>query len=528
MCNKAITFGGHQTAELFTRMLRESIAGSVAHNIVWDAGAGLPVGFARASIEGRVWFDTSWSRDTGAYVRELALYGRLDAARAVAAYLITHIDRNPEGYRTCPERFEGSGSGWGSELDGTANVVVGLVRLWQRLPPDDALRGRIGAFLSQDDSPVRYIAHKLQHAPLIAGTGEFGGGWCVDGAWYNTMQNFMLRQALMASAECFEQMGRGSDARALRERADRLQNDIVQMLTDEADGGWLWCVDPNTRKPDEQAMLGRCVHGTAAVNGIGAVYADADGLDTRHWVGRERTLATLERVLGMPNRKRLFERYGVCAHVEPVAYDEGGADADAGFIPTHASWLSYCDCYAMQTMLLCDDTRRLEAALSWIVAATLMDGSPDEATIRAVREGRAMIDPDAPARTYWFQERNFAPEFAGERDIGCGKLNLVNVAEPMKLARLMLGVDDRYGDTVRMMPRLPDFWNSCEAEDWPIVTPHGVARADIRFERKNRLHSLTLRLRDGDVIDSLEVCFPNGARRQLRDVRGSVAITDGE
>jgi hypothetical protein len=106
---------------------------------------------------------------------------------------------------------------------------------------------------------------------------------------------------------------------------------------------------------------------------------------------------------------------------------------------------------------------------------------------------------------YYFYERCYLPElkeawprllresampgwiasgFDGENfDQGCGALNLVNVAEPLKIARLILGIDDSDPAQPRWIPRLPPLWQGMEALGWPVLTTQGLLHADLRVER---------------------------------------------
>ena len=70
-----------------------------------------------------------------------------------------------------------------------------------------------------------------------------------------------------------------------------------------------------------------------------------------------------------------------------------------------------------------------------------------------------------------------------EFEEGCGALNLVIVTEPLKVARLMLGVDPTARDEVRIMPRLPQCVTRIEAKNWPLLTPAGIVKADLQVER---------------------------------------------
>jgi hypothetical protein len=95
-----------------------------------------------------------------------------------------------------------------------------------------------------------------------------------------------------------------------------------------------------------------------------------------------------------------------------------------------------------------------------------------------------------------------------EMTAGCGPLNLVNVAEPLKVARLIAGVDDTSSDEVRIIPRLPPSWSGYHLRDWPIRTSHGLVRADISLEKKDGKISFDFEVKQGGPIPKLAVRLP--------------------
>lgn len=507
-----IRFNGSPSAELFTKELEESVRGALEHNLSTEETSDFPKGFAVASLPGHPWDDTCWSRDAGVFLREAALWGYFNEAVLVAGHLLSHVEANPVGYYTYPMFFKHHEKNWGYEMDGTAAVVIGMARLWQRLDNGIAIKEKLYEFLAGERSPAAFILKRLKDEPLIGGSGEFGGGWGVEGNWYNVVQNGMLRQALLACAEVEDECGHDAKAQALRDGASALFGNILKHLVDEKDGSWLWCIDPHTLLPDEAALNHPLTSAAASVNGAGSCYADAEGLEpvAASWPGVAASKATLARVYnGSRTRREQHQKYGMCTFVD---------SEDTGWLPGWASWLSYCDCYAAEAMLLLDRTDLLDPTMNWIAAATYMGGSPSAGFIAKLALGEAEVDFTRPACDFWFTERNFSPDFKGERDIGCGKLNLINVAEPMKLARMMLGVDDRYSGEVYIVPRLPDSWTGLEAGNWPVKTARGVVRVDIAFEKKPG-NKFTFRLTavEGKAIHRLTVRFPGGARKTYEE-----------
>lgn len=515
----SIQFFGSQAAELFSRELKESVQGAMANNYVSTATDRFPKGFVKASIPGHPWDDTCWTRDCGLFLREAAMWGYLEEAVCISKFLLSQVQKNHEGFFTYPMFFKGFEKGWGYEMDGTADIISGLARLWQRLPENHSHKDEIYSFLFNDASPLAYIQKKLDEKPLIAGSGEFGGGWCVPGEWYNVVQNSLIRQALLACAEIDEECRKKEQAESLRRSSAILLDNMMQYLTDLEDGSWIFCIHPHSMKLEGAALNEPHAKATASINGAGSSYADAEGLEpiADKWAGTKNTQITLHKTYNQyAIRKEQFEKFGMCTFV----------DVNASLpLEGLTSWLSYCDCYAAQVMALLDETALLDRVLNWIAATTYMGGSPTKEFIEALSRGEANVDDVNEVSTFWFTERNFSPEYDGEKDIGCGKLNLVNVAEPMKLARVMLGVDGRYSDRVKLVPRLPDSWNGVQANHWLMKTENGLVYVDMRFEKKSvGEYEMTLKIEDGKTIPLISIRFPDGSRQECVEASGSLVF----
>jgi hypothetical protein len=168
-----------------------------------------------------------------------------------------------------------------------------------------------------------------------------------------------------------------------------------------------------------QADLGDLVpHATDPLHGsVGAVTWPA---------GFTASNATFERLWAVPMRRELFERYGIWTQFDPP-FRDGCATSP-----------SYGQGYAMGSMLLMDRTEMAGKALRWLANATYDRGQLHD--------------------KFFLFEQLWAPPRAGMARVGCGELNLVCVMEPLKTARLMLGIDDDTSSTagvVRWIPRLP-------------------------------------------------------------------------
>jgi hypothetical protein len=119
---------------------------------------------------------------------------------------------------------------------------------------------------------------------------------------------------------------------------------------------------------------------------------------------------------------------------------------------------------------------------------------------------------------YYFFERMYSPDATGKMELtaGCGPLNLVNVSEPLKVARLIAGVDDESANEVKIIPRLPPSWSGYRLENWPIRTSHGIVRADISFEKKDGTVNFVLQVKEGGPIPKLAVRLPQKSKTVWR------------
>ena len=163
-----VRFFGSESAELFSLEIEASFQGVLTKNFVSDP-ASPNAGFVFASIDGRPWSDTMWTRDAGTFLRELALWGDLEHACLLADCLMSLVWRNSEGFYTFPEHFKPGQPGSGSEMDGTGAIVIGLVLLWERLDPRSPARRRIEDFLHRRVSPLAYMLYRLERSPAHRG-----------------------------------------------------------------------------------------------------------------------------------------------------------------------------------------------------------------------------------------------------------------------------------------------------------------------------------------------------------------------
>lgn len=496
----SLRFFGSPTADLFTKELDESFQGVLDKSFYAEPGGGHPAGFISASLPGFPWAGTMWSRDGGTFMRELVMRGYYRHASLLAECLMHLVDKNQSGFYSFPEYFKGSEHGSGAELDGTSSIVIGMVLLWERLPAADPVRGDIQRFLFQQASPLNGMESELQSKPLVAGSGEFGCGLGNPGLCYNVVQNDLVRLAFLAAANMADEAGDRKRSVEYRSLAARLGEGMARYLV-AGDGAWIWCVDGNTMKPDPRILNSEGNKGIGSINGVASMYADVLGLQPLQssWLPEiKHSEATFQDLYNTPLRKSEFDRYGIWTQFDLLA---GG----------YLSSPSYGQGYAIQTMLLLDNMTMAGKALSWLANATY---SP-------VPEYKLHRDS-----RYYFYERTYSPDAVGKIPLaeGCGALNLVNVSEPLKVSRLMLGVDDHSLQQVDILPRIPPGWTGVEAHNWPIRTRSGVVRANIFYQKAGDGAEFTLTVLDGLKIADLRVRLPAKDGFAWREAKNATSV----
>lgn len=478
----SLRFFGSPTADLFSREIEASFAGALEKDYVPVATAAEPAGFINASPQGQGWYGTMWTRDGGTFLRELTMRGEFEQASLLARCLMQMVEKNDAGYYFYPRYFRGNTKGSGTELDGTSSIVIGLVLLWERLPATDPLRHEIQSFLLEDASPVAYVRVLLSKAPLLPGSGEFGCGMQVQGECDNVVQNNLVRLALEAVSRMESALGDRKASVRDHELAVTLRRSMDRYLV-AADGAWIWAIDASTLAPDPKVLNARTNLGFGGTNGVLAMTADVLGLQP---ASQDPGLAAHSRQTFLdlyeePRRKEQFDRFGIWTQFDVL---EGGVLTSA----------SYGQGYALQDMLLTDDLSMADKAMTWLANATYQPGYD--------------LKRSSP---YFFYERYYSPEAPGKVVLGagCGALNLVNVSEPLKVSRLILGVDDSNPAYTAILPRLLPDWKRMEAHDWPILTDHGVVRADIVLERADSRATLRVTVLNRAKLTHLRVRLPS-------------------
>ena len=465
-----VSFTGDSLAVMFTRELSESYTGVLTHSYISTPNGNTPIGFVHASPPDQGWSGTWWTRDGGTFMREQLLGGSFEHASASADALMNLVDKNEEGFYASPEYFRNRSMATGSEIDGTATIIMSLAALWQRIP-ESPFRHKIYDFLHQDASPVRGLCNQIGKHKLITGTGEFGQGCC--GPYKpvcNVVQNNQSWMAIEAVAKMEYIHGDTATAQSYREYAHRLRYAILKHFTNPADRSWYWTLDPGSLAPvNLPNVVGS--ENFAGINGCLSHYSDVMGLEPLqfHWKGIDIGLNTFKKLLKYPTRAKGWNSYGLfilgALNQCSPAYDQG---------------------YALHTMLIFDMDTLADKAIRSLAYYTYNRGQ--------------RYSP------YHFFESWSIPPLQNDGTRGCGALNLVNVSESMKSARLMVGIDDRQTDTTIIIPRCPISWTGYTAQNWPVLTPSGIVRVDIQLKQTGRENStLSITVRNNKTIPAVRV-----------------------
>ena len=482
-----LIFSGCPEAGLFTREVRESLAGVLAKNCDWPAEPG----FVSASVDGRFWWDTMWTRDAGVFLREMAYWDCLDHGVETARCLFRHAQPNEQGYRMFPMFFHAGEPAAGSELDGTAAILIGAVLLCERLPRAHPAQQEIWSCLSEPMSPARGLLAALADAPLVAGSGEFGGGCGIEGEFFNVVQNNLVRLALLAVARLATVQGDAALAAHCSAAAQSVLDGMLSHLR-YPDGSWMWC----RRTPDSAIDWDILDHeinaGFGGLNGVLAMASDVLGFLPDHpdetWI--QASVRTFLSLLSRPSRLQQFARHGLWTQFDR-------------YLQGYLTGPSYGHGYAIQCMQWMDWPDLYTPAINWLARATheLLPGQ----TLHR--------DSD-----YWFYERYYSPDAVGQIALeeGCGALNLVCVMEPLKIARLILGLDDHDPNHIRLIPRLPLGWTRAEARGVPVLTPQGVARVDVEMEADHLGAVRHVRLRADQPLPQLSARLGTALRPEWK------------
>jgi hypothetical protein len=249
------------------------------------------------------------------------------------------------------------------------------------------------------------------------------------------------------------------------------------------DGSWIWCRNAPGMELDPAVLEHEINAGFGGINGILAMSSDVLGLlpAERNEPWLLPSVQTFLHLACTPDRLRQFSTHGIWTQFDRYW---------GGFLASP----SYGHGYAVHCMQLMDWPELYTPAIHWLANATfqLLPGQ--------------ILHRDSP---YWFYERYYSPDAVGKVPLeeGCGALNLVCVTEPLKIARLILGLDDSNPNNLRLIPRLPLGWTRVQARQAPVLTPAGMKRVDIEVNANQRGEVTDVKIQPEGAVPGLKVRF---------------------
>ncbi len=333
----------------------------------------------------------------------------------------------------------------------------------------------------------------LEKQLFVPGSGEFGGGCGIDGFYYNVVQNGLCRLALLAGARLAKLCKESTLSKGYKTVAEKLKQNMLEHFVDE-NNSWIWCLDISTLKPDETIVKHYINDGFGGINGVVGMQSDILGMkpELKDWMGFDISQNTFQKLFDWPKRKEQFEKYGIWTQFNQPPYH---------FMVSP----SYGHGYALMCMLLFEELEMTECALDFLAYATFQPPIGYS------------VERESP---YWFYERYYSPDLPNPEtwDEGCGALNLVCVAEPLKVSRLVAGIDDTdVGNTV-IIPRLPESWTGYKATQWPVYTTNEVVHIDISWQKSGDTIHVKLKTYDNKVIPQLTLYYGNKEHRKAKTI----------
>ena len=400
----------------------------------WEEGLGL-------------YYNTAWSRDFGCSLIELSELGYQDRAEKLSAWAwkcadwyTEHGMKYADGTPVPPhwtrkinaplDNPPGSPPEGPQENDGHGLLMLGTYKTWQRTA-DRATWTR--QHWKQIQSAAEWICWQFEHPDLSRATDVLhtdseaaGFSWTSNGVGQSPMADFVCAKGLRAYAEMADATNEKRSADRWRHRAEKMEQAMLKTyLRPDPTYGTIWNNAPTWG--GHYAMLG-------PILGL-PDYQSMDGASAdKPWtqIDANSFLWQLHEHTGQP----------WAFHAETMGYGQG--------------WMS-------QAALILDRMNEATQLVDWLARFTYY--APYKSYI--VPEGVAWSDDGK----YWHRLG----------DLGNG----VQEVAAIKVARLIVGIDDSRPEQLRILPRLPLGWTSVQISDYPACTSRGNVRLKMHYQIQN-------------------------------------------
>lgn len=468
---------GCDMARLMTRVFRENL-----HDLAdkFDDGSGeYERGYLHTSTElapGTNYYNTVWSRDGGRGLIELALFGYVEEAVAIAEFFLRHINGGDHWSRIIDHEPDPHAI----ETDGNGLALLGIYQAWRVSGADP---GRASDWLDGLLKVAGWAKRLSAESPfgcLLPSRSELSGNPERGTGVYALYTNYVMALGLEGVARIAEAAGR-KEAAEVGELGQSILSDLARLLKSDGKislapkGIWFNGLDPRTGGAYDNAewcgIHFPIFHWTRQAPCL--LLSDLTGYRLEGSPDPDMELRSFDYVLGAMNRSHLFRKYGFVSNTAWTGMGDRHDDTMCG----------YGQSFFTQSALHVDHVNAYSLML--------------EGMARLAFDGH-IVEPATYERSPWLLHECFHYENYEEGlDHTFGRLtghqpggmdnpgdegNLVQACEGVKALRLVMGANSLDPARPEIMPRLPWNWDRLEAKNVFFLTPQGPARVDYTLE----------------------------------------------
>lgn len=521
MARPTVRFSGCDAARLMNRVFRENLLDLVDK---FDDGSGdYERGYLHTSTEpapGTNYYNTVWSRDGGRGLIELALFGYVEEAVAVAEFFLRHInggdhwsriiDRDPDPHAI--------------ETDGNGLALLGIYQAWRVSGSDPRRADDWCDGLLKILSWAARLSKESPFGCLLPSRSELSGNPDRGVGVYALYTNYVMALGLEGVARVAQAAGR-SEADGARELSRRLLADLARLLKSDGrnslapEGCWFNGLDPRTGAAYDNAewcgIHFPIYHWTRQAPFL--LLSDLFGYSLEGSPDPAMELRSFEYLVRKMNASPLFRKYGFASNTAWTGMGDRHDDTMMG----------YGQSFFTQSALQADHVN----AYSLLV----------EGMGRLAFDGH-VCEPLTWERSPWLWHEcyNFENWEAG-LDHTFGRMtghqpggmdnpgdegNLVQACEGVKALRLVMGANSLDPHNPQLIPRLPWNWDRLEAKHVFFLTPEGPARVGYCLELDWADDEARFALESDRPIENLSIRIgPFPRRCHLPEDAGDITVT---
>jgi len=509
---------GSDLARRMGRIFRANLLDLLAK--VDYGNADFPAGFLHTSTdqhEGTCYYDQVWSRDGGRGLIELARFGYPEEARLVADYYLDHINGGHHWGRNVHVRFDDTLQGY--EVCGNALILLGIINTWKVLKQDRSF-GLSALLLLR---PVlQWLTLQMKQSPygclLPCQTEMAGNPEENDYAVYAIYPNYAMAIALRSLGQMAEFLG-DDTAKLILSLASDLTNSINALLVSDGtlskapSGVWRNGIDGRDGTSyDYSEWDGTSwpiYHWTRQAPF--SVLSDAAGYALAGSLNRQVDRNSFNYLLPKMNEGSFFRRYGFVSNTCWSGMGGRHDDTMCGYGQAHFTHAAMSMNHVNAYSLLLDGLARLA-----------YDG---HVCMPMTHERNPFILHEC--FNFEHYEQGLDHTFGTWKDGRDGIIdnpgdegNLVQMAEGLKIFRMMVGLDD-YRDTLVISPKIGWDYDGVAVRGWPVSRGKEQGRIDLDYTRNLATGELALNIQSTIALGTCQLKLgplPRTARVEDADV----------